>query len=1074
MKLSEVCIERPVFAWVMTLVIILVGIVLGTRLPLQRYPQFESPAVTIETTMQGAAPEIVEAQITKKLEEAFAGIEGIDFITSTSNSEKSTITIFFRPGRDINEAVNDIRDRISKERDDLPRDVREPVITKARHDEAAIMSLSFWSDKMERNELFDYVTQELQKDFESVPSVGRVEVFGDGLFVMNIYIDPRKMASYGIAVNDVVKALQGQNVEKPGGRIVSKNREYLVTTVANLERPEQFENMVVLAKNGRLVRLKDIGRAEIKSARARTRSYFNGRRGVSLTISKQSNANPISVARGIKKEIETLKATRLPDDVKVLVSYDSTLFVERSLNEVYHTIFEAILLVTFVVLVFLRSLSAAIIPLVTIPISLVGTLAFMYLFGFSLNTFTLLAFVLAVGLVVDDAIVVLENVHRYMEQGCSRLKAAVKGIREISFAVIAMTLTLAAVYAPVSLATGMTGKLLSEFAITLACSVILSGFAALTLSPMMCARILSLPGAAVAEERGQSWFRRMDEDLSKALAKWLPVEKWMATLTEQYRGVLNAALNHRGLVIGVALGFAGMGYLLFRTLPSQLFPKEDTGLISIEGHAPQSATLEYTEKYIQELDSLIAPIEEVESRDISITNPTFKAIITMKSRQKRSSEEVAKEIREKIRNITGIDCQRVQAGHSGGSSAASEIAFVVRGDKSHKELRDLARQVGLEFKSSGMPTQVLSAMSNDTEDYTVTILRDKVLSLFIDPYTIADTIDALIRGRKTNTFKKDNKLYDVKIEVENESRSTPQDILNIHVKGGERGDKLIPLSELIQITPRSGPVDIYHYNRTRAVQVTGVMGPRYGIKDGIKCVEEIRKRTLPRGVILEFVGDTKKFLQENQTMAMVFGLAILFIYLVMAAQFESWRDPIIILFSVPLTIISAVITLAFIRNGSFNMYSNIGLITLVGLISKHGILIVDFANKAQIEGGVSVRQAVVQAALTRLRPVIMTTLAMVLGTLPLAFARGAGAETRWQLGWTVVGGMTMGTIFTLFIVPVFYTLISKVKKPLVIADDETEDSSELGKKLGKSASAQLSLKKQKTTSKDFPGEPENV
>lgn len=1043
MKLSEVCIERPVFAWVMTFVVILVGVVLGDRLTLRRYPEFESPAVTIETIMQGAAPEIVEAQITKKLEEAFAGIEGIDFITSSSNSEKSTITIFFRPGRNINDAVNDIRDRISKERDDLPRDVREPVITKARHDEESIMSLSFWSDTMERNELFDYVSQEVQKDFESVPGVGRVEVFGDGLFVMNLYIDPRKMASYGIAVNDVVRAIQGQNIEKPGGRIVSKNREYLVTTTANLERPEQFENTVVLSKNGRLVRLKDIGRAEIKSAKARTRSYFNGRRGVSLSISKQSNVNPISVARGVKKEIESLKATRLPDDIKVLVAYDSTLFVERSLKEVYHTIFEAILLVTFVVLIFLRSLNAAIIPLVTIPVSLIGTLTFMYLFGFSLNTFTLLAFVLAVGLVVDDAIVVLENVHRYMEQGYSRLKAAVKGIREISFAVIAMTLTLAAVYTPVSLATGMTGKLLSEFAITLACSVILSGFAALTLSPMMCARILSLPGDTVDKDEHMSWIKRLDHQLSESLSKWLPVERWMALLTEKYHRALEVALNHKLMVIGIALGFAGLGYLLFMTLPSQLFPKEDTGWIVIEGHAPQAATLEYTEKYIQELDALIAPIPEVESRDISITNPSFKAIITMKSRQKRSSDEIAKEIKEKIKDITGIDCQKIQAGISGGGTAASEVSFVVRGNKSHKELRDLARQVGIEFRSSGMTTQVLTASNQDTEDYTVTILRDKVLSLFIDPYTIADTIDALIRGRKTNTFKKDNKLYDVKIEVENESRSTPQDILNIHVKGGERGDKLIPLSELIQITPRSGPVDIYHYNRTRSVQVTGTLGPRYGIKDGIRCVEEIRKNVLPRDVILEFVGDTKKFLQENRVMAMVFSLAILFIYLVMAAQFESWRDPVIILLSVPLTIISAVITLALIQNGSFNMYSNIGLITLVGLITKHGILIVDFANKAQIDEGLSVRKAVIQAALTRLRPVIMTTLAMVLGTLPLAFARGAGAETRWQLGWTVVGGMTMGTVFTLFIVPVFYTLISKVKKPLVIADEDAETPARL-------------------------------
>lgn len=1038
MRVSEVCIERPVFAWVMTFVLILIGVVLGRRLPLRHLPAIEQPAVTIETTMQGAAPEIVEAQITKKLEEAFAGIEGIDFVSSTSNTDSSSITIVFREDRNLNEAVNDIRDRISKERDNLPRDVREPVISKARHDEAAIMSLSFWSDKLERNELFDFVSQEVQKDFESVPGVGRVEVFGDGLFVMNLYIDPKKMASYGIAVNDVMKAIQGQNLERPGGRIISKNREYLVTTVANLERPEQFENMVILSKNGHLVRLNDIGRAEIKSAKAKTRSYFNGRRGVSLTITKQSNANPINVARAVKKELENLKATRLPDDVKVLVSYDSTMFVERSLKEVYRTIFEAVILVTLVVLIFLRSFRAALIPLVTIPVSLLGTLTFMYLFGFSLNTFTLLAFVLAVGLVVDDAIVVLENVHRFMEQGCTRLQAAVRGIREVSFAVIAMTLTLAAVYTPVSLATGMTGKLLSEFAITLACSVILSGFAALTLSPMMCARILSLP-----EQDGVSGSKL---SLSQKFNNWIPVERMMAYLSEGYESLLNKALNHRVAVVSVALVFAAFGYAVFKTLPSQLFPKEDTGWIVLKGHAPQSATLEYTEKYIQELDSLIAPIPEIESRDISITNPTFEAVITMKSRQKRSSDEVAKDIAERIKDITGIEVQQIRAGRSGGSDAEAEVSFVVRGNKSHKELRDLARSMGIEFRSSGLTSQVLSATQNDTEDYTVTILRDKVLSLFIEPGTIADTIDALIRGRKANTFKKDNKLYDVKIEVENESRSTPEDILNIHIKGGERGDKLIPLSELIQITPRSGPVEIYHYNRTRAVQVTGTMAPRHGIQEGIKFIEDAKKQFLPRDVVLEFVGNTKKFLQENRVMGMVFGLAVLFIYLVMAAQFESWIDPLIILFSVPLTIISAVLTLAVIKNGSLNLYSNIGLITLIGLITKHGILIVDFANKAQVQSGLAIRPAVIQAALIRLRPVIMTTLAMVLGALPLAFASGAGAETRWQLGWTIVGGMTMGTVFTLFIVPVFYTLFSRVKKPLLSVESEVLTTGASGSK----------------------------
>ncbi|MDR3285565.1 MAG: efflux RND transporter permease subunit [Holosporales bacterium] len=1021
MKLSEICIERPVFAWVMTLVIILVGIVLGKRLPLQQYPNFEQPVVGIETSYPGAAPEVVEAEVTKRYEEAFAGIEGIDFIQSISNAGSSNITIFFKESRNIDEAVNDVRDRISKERDNIPRDVKEPVISKTRYDESAIMSLSFWSDSMSRRELYDYITQTLKKDFESVQGVGRVDAYGEGLFVMNLYIDPKKMASFGVSIDEVMRAIQGQNLEKPAGTIISKSREYMVTTVAGLERPEQFDKMVIMSKNGLLVRLSDIGRSEISSAIAKTRSFFNGRQGISLNITKQSNVNPISVARGIKEKLESLKKYQIPEDVHVTVGFDSTLFVERSLKEVYRTIFEAIILVTLVVLLFLKSFRAALIPLVTIPVSLIGTFIFMHLFKFSLNTFTLLAFVLAVGLVVDDAIVVLENIHRYLEGGYSKIKAAVLGIREVSFAVMAMTLTLAAVYTPVSFATGFVGKLLTEFSIALACAVILSGFAALTLSPMMCAKILKSP----KEETVSKY------EIIRRIQNFVQIDAWMGVFAGVYEKTLRKYLGKKGIVITIALIFSLVGAAVFKALPSQRFPKEDNGTIRLEGHAPQSSTLEYTERYIQGADSLIADIPEIESRDFNITNPTFTGIITLKADKERSSEEIANEISKRFRSITGIDFQRIQAGFGGASGGGSEVQFVVRGNKSHKELRELARTVGLELKASGFVTQVLSEMQNDTEDYTITILRDKASSLFIDHHSIADTIDVLIRGRKTNTFKKDNKVYDVKVEVENSARSTPEDILNIHIKGGERRDKLVPLTELIEISPRSGPVEIHHYNRTRSVTVSATMDPRYGINDGVNKVNDAKKEILPKDVVLEFIGSTKTFLEEKSVMAMVFILALLFIYLVMAAQFESWIDPLIILFSVPLAIISAVLTLAIIKNGSINLYSNIGLITLIGLITKHGILIVDFANKIQLKGK-SKYEAIVESALIRLRPVIMTTLAMVLGSLPLALSHGAGAETRWQLGWTIVGGMTFGTIFTLFVVPVFYVLMSRIKKPVKI------------------------------------------
>jgi multidrug efflux pump len=541
---------------------------------------------------------------------------------------------------------------------------------------------------------------------------------------------------------------------------------------------------------------------------------------------------------------------------------------------------------------------------------------------------------------------------------------------------------------------------------------------------MMCARLLDSPAD---EDRRRPLGRRFRDKI--------PVEAFMERMSRSYENLLRKTLNRKIAVLLGAFSLGGLGFLMYKVLPSQFLPKEDAGMIWFEGHSPQSSTIDYTERYVQKLDKILAEIPDVASRDISITNPTFKGYIELKKDRKRSSEAVAEEVRIKFDEVTGVEVLKMQAGYGGSGGDSSTVSFVVRGNKSHKELRELGIAVGREVMYAGLAKSLLTVSKNDTEDYTVTILRDKVLSMFIEPATIADTIDALIRGRKVNTFKKDNKLYDVKVEVENESRSTPEDILNIYVKGGERGEKLVPLSELILLTPRSGPVDIHHYNGTRSVEITNILESRYGVNDGIKHVELVKNEILPKDVVLEFTGGTKEYLKESRVMGMVFGLALIFIYLVMAAQFESWRDPLIILFSVPLAIASALITLGLIKNGSLNLYSNIGLITLIGLITKHGILLVDFANKKQLQENLSVTQAIVQAGLVRLRPVVMTTLAMVLGNLPLAFATGAGAETRWQLGWTIVGGMTLGTIFTMFIVPIFYLLFSKVKEPMVLEEE---------------------------------------
>jgi multidrug efflux pump len=762
-----------------------------------------------------------------------------------------------------------------------------------------------------------------------------------------------------------------------------------------------------------------LGRAEITSNDRKTRTRYNGKGGVSISVVKQSTANPVEVARGVKLALEKIKKY-LPEEMDIQVASDKTVFIESSISEVFKTILEATLLVVAVVFLFLRSARASLIPLVTIPISLIGALFFMYLLHFSINMFTLMAMVLAIGLVVDDAIIVLENAYRHIEAGAKPFEAAFKGIEEISFAVIAMTLTLVAVYTPVALAQGMTGKLMTEFAITLAGSVFISGFAALTLSPMMCARMLQ--PHKHGDDAKTAWDRMKNK---------IKVDDWIAKLEIEYEKYLNLSLKFRHYVALGALAFALVGYIVYRNLPSEFTPKEDQGIITIDGQAPQTSTLEYTERYIQRIDEIIGSIPEIERRVLQIINPTFDASIHLKSDRKRSTDDIATEIREKMEVITGVDA-KINSGSSGISGDDNRaVQFVILGNKTYRELKDIAQNITANLYASGMVMGVNSEIRGDTEDFTVSIIRDKVSSLGIEPATIAETIDALIRGKKANTFKRENKLYDVRVEVENEARRTPHDITNLFVKANDKEGTLVPLSELVKVHSRSGPIEVHHHNRMRAITIYAFLKPAYSLGEGINLVEDIVKDCMPSDARHDYVGDTKRYLTESKTIQLVFFLALCFIYLVMAAQFESWRDPFIIILSVPFSLAGAVMTLGLMSGGSLNLYSNIGLITLIGLITKHGILIVDFANKLRDEGK-GIAEAVIESAKLRLRPILMTTFAMVLGALPLAFATGASAESRRQLGWVIVGGMTIGTLFTLFVIPTFYSYLAKKNRKNVV------------------------------------------
>ncbi|MDP4725231.1 MAG: efflux RND transporter permease subunit, partial [Alphaproteobacteria bacterium] len=823
--------------------------------------------------------------------------------------------------------------------------------------------------------------------------------------------------------------------------IVSKNRKYFITTVANLEKPEEFKEIIVRQVSGRLIRIRDIGTVSVQADDKKTRTLFNGKRGVSMSVSKQSNSNPLDVAKAVKKALVDV-SKRLPEGYTLSVARDQTKYIEKSIKGVYWSLFEASFLVILVVLVFLRSARASMIPLVTIPVSLLGATFIMYMLGYSINTFTLFSMVLAIGLVVDDAIVVLENVHRHIEEGIAPFHAAIKGIREVGFAVIAMTLTLVAVYAPIPLASGKMGKYFTEFAITLAGSVLISGFVALTLSPMMCSRLLVRMHAV--------------DDKNKQLSRWekikekINTEVWLGILESNYEQMLRHSLSNRLQVLGIALATALLGLWVYVFLRSEFMPQADTRSIQIEANAPQSATIEYTERHIKDLDDILATYPEMERRITIINNPTVDIGIELSEHKssilrslfsfilphEKMTEEIIAELRKKFERVTGVD-PRIRSGNS--SSDASTVEFVIRGNKSQTELRDLTHNMVQDLYRSGIVSQIRSVSNNDSEDYIVTLQRDKISNLKKEPREVADTITHLIKGRKAGKFKRANKQYDVRLQVKMEFKENPEDILKLFIKAGtEKNPTLVPLSELVSVDARTGPHEIHRYNRTRSSTVYVILKPGFTVGDGVKVVNDLAVEHIPGDVRCDFAGETKKFLDESQSMLIVFGLSLCFIYLVMAAQFESWRDPFIIFFSVPLSLIGGVFGLSLMSGGTLNVYSFIGFITLVGLITKHGILIVDFANRLR-QTGSNITDAVAIAAKTRLRPILMTTLAMVLGAVPLMFgASGAGAENQRQLGCVIIGGMSLGTVFTVFIVPIVYTLLTskKLNKNRSIQDEE--------------------------------------
>ena len=1011
MRISETSIRRPVLACVMSLLLVLVGLVSFKELSLREYPRIDEPLVNVNTRLLGASSEVIESQVTKPLEDSIAGIDGVDIMTSVSRTEQSQITVRFKLSKDPDTAAAEVRDRVARVRGRLPDAADEPVISKVEADATPTIWLAFTSETMSPLQLTDLINRVVKPRLQTVSGVADVQIGGDRKFAMRIWLDPDRLASYRLTVQDVEDALRRQNLEVPAGRIESQQREFSVTARTDLNTVAQFNDIVLRNVGGNFIRLRDVARVQEAAASERSRVRLNGVPSISTGVIRNATANPLEVADGVRALMPQIQRD-LPPSVTVIQANDNSVFIDRSIKAVYSTVAEAVVLVALVVFVFLRTMRASIIPLITIPVSLIGTFSLIALAGFTINTLTLLALVLAIGLVVDDAIVVLENIFRHIEEGLSPFQASLKGAKEISFAVVAMTLTLAAVFAPLAFTPGRTGRLFGEFALTLAGAVIVSGFVALTLTPMMCSKLLRHTATPSRFDRG--------------------TEALFVGLTNGYGRALSWTLAHRWVVVLLMLASGAGSYYLFTTAKSELSPLEDRGVISMPVRAPDGATLEYTARYLDAIDRIAAQYPEFDRRFMTVgqggggVSSGFSVLRTVDWTERSiTTQELAQKLQPQLAALPGVTAFPITPPSLGQGFRERAINFVLVSSDSYGNMARASQAMIAEMQKNPGIVQPDSDLQLNKPEIFIDVDRARAADVGVSVDTVARTIETMLGGRVVTRYKRDADQFDVLVQTEVRGRTTPEDIDKIFVRG--RGDAMVPLSSLVKVREAVSPRELNHFNQRRSVTLTANLAPGYSLGEALTFMDGAAQRTLPPGYATELNGQSREFRASSGALGVVFVLALLFIFLVLAAQFESFVDPMVILLSVPLSIVGALLALKF-SGGTLNVFSQIGLITLVGLITKHGILIVEFANKAR-QAGMDIGKAVHHAAVMRLRPILMTTGAMVLGALPLALATGAGAESRRQIGWVIVGGMTLGTLLTIFVVPTVYTWFARKGVP---------------------------------------------
>lgn len=1015
MHISELSVKRPVFAGVLSLLLMVIGIVSYSRLPVREYPDINPPIVSVETNYVGASAAVVDTKITQLLEDRISGIEGIRSVSSESQDGKSEITIEFNISRDIDNAANDVRERVGRALDNLPEEADPPEIYKVDSSSDVIMWLNLASETMNGLELTDYARRYLVDRLSTVDGVARVRVGGAREYSMRIWLDREAMAARDVTVNDVENALLSENVELPAGRVDSQSRYLTVRTERVYDTQDDFNQLVVMkADDGHLIRMAEVARIETGPAEYRQELRGNGIDMVGLGIIPQSTANTLEVAKKVKQEVVRIRDS-LPPDTRIIDSYDRTIFIDQSINEIYRSLIIAMILVVLVIFLFLGSIRAVMIPAVTVPISLISSLIFLNFMGYSLNLLTLLALLLAIGLVVDDAIVVLENIYRRIHFGESASLAAVRGTKQVSFAVIATTLVLISVFVPVGFLSGNTGRLFSEFAFALAACVGFSSFVALTLSPMMCSYLLS------------------SDQAEGPLAKF--VDRTLNKVAAAYRKVLEVTINHKFAVAVVIVLVSALAIFFFRRLPAEFAPKEDRGVIFAMMKAPEGSSYEYSQRYMREIEKELMPLHENgEATRILVRTPrsfgdpnSFNggiAIIVLEDFDKRRpAGAIMGEIGQKMSRLPGVVAFPVSFG--GLSQRAGEPVQFVIGGNTYEELREW-RDIILEA------TRENPGLLNVDSDYketkpqlNVRVLRDRAADVGVSLQQIGRTLETFFGSRRVTTYLDRGEEYDVILQGADENRRTPSELENIYVRSENTG-RLIPLSNLVEVTDTADAPSLNRFNRLRAVTITANLADGYTLGEALNYLEEQVREKLPATAQIDYKAESREFIDAQGAIYFVFIFALVVVYLVLAAQFESIIHPITIILTVPLAVAGALMGL-WLTGGTLNIFSQIGIIMLAGLAAKNGILIVEFANQLRDEG-MSSREAILRASELRLRPIAMTAISTIFGAIPLVIASGAGSENRITIGVVIFFGVAVSSALTLFTVPWAYDILGRFTK----------------------------------------------